>query len=123
MWLPTKYRKVFIQVLFSQLILDRIYKGVQDKVANGGIIKKILFNFAFAYKLAWSKRGFDTPLINKIVFGQTRAMLGGRLRLVLINLFSIMGGSTDPHLKAVHPHPHHLPTNLKPCPKRRSLNR
>lgn len=70
--------------LFSlQLILDRIYKGIQDKISNGGTIPKILFNFAYEYKRSWARRGFDTPLINKLVFGKTREILGGRLRYIL----------------------------------------
>ncbi|KAG8232638.1 hypothetical protein J437_LFUL012598 [Ladona fulva] len=65
------------------LILDRIYKGVNDKVANGGAFKRALFNFAYNYKYRWSKWGFDTPLLNRLVFGATRQLMGGRLRLVL----------------------------------------
>ncbi|XP_071454206.1 long-chain-fatty-acid--CoA ligase 4 isoform X1 [Hetaerina americana] len=65
------------------LILDRIYKGVNDKVANGGALKRALFDFAYAYKHKWSKRGFDTPLLNRVIFGATRQLMGGRLRLVL----------------------------------------
>lgn len=29
------------------------------------------------------KRGFDTPLLNKVIFGQTRALMGGNVRLIL----------------------------------------
>ena len=28
-------------------------------------------------------RGFDTPLINRIIFGQTRLLMGGKVRLIL----------------------------------------
>lgn len=66
-----------------QLILDRIYKGITEKVSNGGPFKKALFNFAFSYKQKWMKRGFDTPLLNKVIFGQTRALMGGNVRLIL----------------------------------------
>ena len=47
------------------LMLDRIYKGIQDKIENGPPIKKALFNMAVQYKLSWYKNGYDTPIINK----------------------------------------------------------
>ncbi|KAL0274114.1 UNVERIFIED_CONTAM: hypothetical protein PYX00_006617 [Menopon gallinae] len=64
------------------LILDRIYKGINDQVSKGGEFKKALFNFALNYKLKWLKRGFDTPILNMVIFRQTRQIMGGRVRLV-----------------------------------------
>lgn len=44
--------------------MDRIYKGIIDKVSHGTIIQKTLFKFALEYKRKWMERGFQTPLIN-----------------------------------------------------------
>ncbi|CAH0393729.1 unnamed protein product [Bemisia tabaci] len=65
------------------LILDRIYKGINDKVSQGGAFKKALFNFAFEYKRKWTRRGFNTHLVDRLVFKQVRRLLGGRVRLIL----------------------------------------
>ncbi|XP_069684271.1 fatty acid CoA ligase Acsl3-like isoform X3 [Periplaneta americana] len=65
------------------LILDRIYKGVYDKVSKGSDFTQALFYFAYKYKKVWMKRGFDTPLMNKLIFGQTRELMGGKLRMIL----------------------------------------
>jgi long-chain acyl-CoA synthetase len=65
------------------LILDRISKSIQEKVSKGGTVKKILFKFAYDYKVSWARRGYSTPLIDKVVFGPIKAILGGRMRLVL----------------------------------------
>jgi hypothetical protein len=51
-----------------QLILDRISKGVNDKVSKGSALTQALFNFAYKYKCGWTKRGFDTPLMNRYIF-------------------------------------------------------
>jgi hypothetical protein len=59
--------EVIVNVLF-QLILDRISKGVHDKVSRGSDLTQALFNFAYKYKCIWTKRGFDTPLMNRYVF-------------------------------------------------------
>jgi long-chain acyl-CoA synthetase len=48
-----------------QLILDRISKSIQEKVSKGGTVKKILFKFAYDYKVSWARRGYSTPLIDK----------------------------------------------------------
>ncbi|XP_042869237.1 long-chain-fatty-acid--CoA ligase 4-like isoform X1 [Penaeus japonicus] len=64
------------------LILDRIYKGILDKVAAQGPWLQTLFDFALQYKLNWLRRGFETPICNWFVFRKIRALLGGKLRLV-----------------------------------------
>ncbi|XP_047361763.1 long-chain-fatty-acid--CoA ligase 4 isoform X1 [Vespa velutina] len=65
------------------LILDRISKGINEKVKKSGPFKLAIFNFAYHYKLKWTKRGYDTPLFDKYIFGAAKQILGGRLRLIL----------------------------------------
>lgn len=64
------------------LILDRIYKGINDKLNNGPPIKKSLFYFAFNYKRKWTRKGFSTPLMDSVIFSQVKQALGGRVRLI-----------------------------------------
>ena len=47
------------------MIMDRIRKSVLDKVKEGPRFLRLLFNFAYKYKLWHIKRGFDTPLLNR----------------------------------------------------------
>ncbi|XP_063922554.1 long-chain-fatty-acid--CoA ligase 4 isoform X2 [Zophobas morio] len=65
------------------LILDRISKNVQEKVSKSGTAKKVLFKFAYDYKVSWMRRGYSTPLIDRVVFGPIRGILGGSMRLIL----------------------------------------
>ncbi|CAG0902475.1 unnamed protein product, partial [Darwinula stevensoni] len=62
------------------LILDRIYKSITDKVEKGSATTKALFRFACNYKSEWAKHGWDTPLLNRLVFRKVREILGGRVR-------------------------------------------
>nr|XP_033321297.1 long-chain-fatty-acid--CoA ligase 4 isoform X2 [Megalopta genalis]XP_033321298.1 long-chain-fatty-acid--CoA ligase 4 isoform X2 [Megalopta genalis] len=65
------------------LILDRISKGINEKVKKSGPFRQAIFNFAYEYKLKWAKRGYDTPFFDKYIFGAARQVLGGRVRLIL----------------------------------------
>jgi len=65
------------------LILDRIYKNIQEKTEAGPPIVKSIFNMAIQYKLEWYESGYDTPIINAILFKPIRALLGGRVRFML----------------------------------------
>lgn len=66
-----------------QLILDRISKGMTDKVKKAGPFANTIFDFAYDYKLKWADRGFDTPILDKLIFGAAKKALGGRMRLIL----------------------------------------
>lgn len=46
------------------LILDRIYKAIQDKIESGPSFTKSLLSMAIKYKLEWFDQGYDTPVIN-----------------------------------------------------------
>lgn len=61
------FKCVYRFVSFFQLILDRISKGINDKVNSGSPLTKALFKFAYAYKVKWTSRGYKTPLIDKYV--------------------------------------------------------
>ncbi|XP_053620499.1 long-chain-fatty-acid--CoA ligase 4 isoform X2 [Plodia interpunctella] len=65
------------------LIMDRISKGITDKVSRSGEFASAFFKWAYTYKQSWMRRGYDTPVLNIIVFNKIRGLLGGRLRLML----------------------------------------
>lgn len=65
------------------LILDRISKGINEKVKKSGPFRQAIFNFAYQYKLKWTKRGYETPLFDRWIFGSAKQVLGGRIRLIL----------------------------------------
>ncbi|KAK2727732.1 hypothetical protein QYM36_008277, partial [Artemia franciscana] len=67
----------------TKLILDRIYKNITEKVEKGGQFSKGLFNYAISYKEKWYQKGFDTPILNSIIFRSIRSLLGGNVRFLL----------------------------------------
>ncbi|XP_056631183.1 long-chain-fatty-acid--CoA ligase 4-like isoform X2 [Diorhabda sublineata] len=64
------------------LILDRIAKAIREKVRQGSTVQKVFFNFGYKYKIKWTKRGFSTPITDRIIFKATRNIIGGKLRLI-----------------------------------------
>lgn len=65
------------------LILDRISKGINDKVNSETPFKKAFFKFAYNYKSTWIARGYSTPLFDKLIFKKIAKLIGGHVRLVL----------------------------------------
>jgi long-chain acyl-CoA synthetase len=65
------------------LILDRIFKGIQENINKKGPFFSALFEFAHKYKLSWLKRGFKTPLLDFFIFRNVRALVGGKIRVML----------------------------------------
>lgn len=65
------------------LIMDRLYKSVWDKINSQGKMTRALFEFAYKYKGWRLECGYDTPLFNRVLFKKVRAILGGRVRIML----------------------------------------
>lgn len=65
------------------VIMDRIRVNVMDKVKEGPRLLQLFFQFAYNYKLQQIKRGYDAPLLNKLIFAKIRNLLGGRVRQIL----------------------------------------
>lgn len=68
-------------------VFERIYTGIQQKIAYGGAISKRLFQFAYDYKLKNLNIGLKqdkaSPLFDRLVFSKIKQGLGGRVRLML----------------------------------------
>lgn len=65
------------------LVLDRIFKGIQENVGKKGAFFKALFEYCHNYKQEWSRRGFTTPIMDAVIFRSIRKLVGGRIRLML----------------------------------------
>lgn len=61
------------------LILDRIYKGLRAKIGQKGRSFQEIFEYCVSYRTWWLKKGFDTPLLNRILFSKIRDSFGGQL--------------------------------------------
>ncbi|RWS24448.1 long chain fatty acid CoA ligase-like protein [Leptotrombidium deliense] len=65
------------------LVLDRIRKAVCEQVEGRGRLFKAVFDFAIEYKKFWTKKGFNTPIINFLVCRKIQQLLGGKLQYIV----------------------------------------
>ncbi|KAJ3697409.1 hypothetical protein LUZ61_001114 [Rhynchospora tenuis] len=68
-------------------VYDRIYTGIQQKIASGGLLARKLFEYAYDYKLGNMKKGLKqheaSPFFDNLVFNKIRQGLGGRARIMI----------------------------------------
>jgi len=82
------------------LILDRIYKGVTDKIRKKGEFTKKLMDMCIQYKLARTNNGEITPILDKLLFSTIRNLVGGRVRAILSG-GAPLASDTHDYLKTV----------------------
>ena len=54
------------------------------KIGQKGPTFEEFFNYAVDYRTSWQKRGFDTPLLNRIIFKKIQRSFGGQLKVMFI---------------------------------------
>ena len=65
------------------LIMDRIQKNLREAISRRGANFEKVFEFFYNYKLDWNRRGYTTPLLNRLMFDKLKAVLGGKVNFML----------------------------------------
>ncbi|XP_075734865.1 fatty acid CoA ligase Acsl3 isoform X1 [Rhipicephalus microplus] len=65
------------------LLLNRIRKAIEQELSKKSPILQEVFAFAQTYKSYWKKKGFTTPILNRIIFRGSKQILGGHLRALV----------------------------------------
>jgi long-chain acyl-CoA synthetase len=66
------------------LILDRIYKNLTAAVNKKGPGFKKVFEFCFNHKQRWNEWGYDTPILDRLIFNKLSMILGGRVAFMIV---------------------------------------
>merc|ERR1719357_375796 len=66
------------------LILDRIYKNLTGAVNKKGAGFKKVFEFCFNHKQRWNEWGYDTPILDRLIFNKLSMILGGRVSFMIV---------------------------------------
>ncbi|CAG2120034.1 unnamed protein product, partial [Medioppia subpectinata] len=78
------------------LVMDRLLKQIYEKLNARSALSAPLFTYLMDYKIRWTGRGYDTPLINRVICRPIAAALGGRLEYV-----SVGGAALNPRTQAL----------------------
>ncbi|CAG2163185.1 unnamed protein product, partial [Oppiella nova] len=78
------------------LVLDRMLKEIYDKLSQRSPISAPLFTYLMDYKIRWKARGYDTPIINRLLCGRVAEAVGGRLEYILAG-----GAAVNPRTQAI----------------------
>lgn len=62
------------------MVVDRIYKGIQENVATRGVFFRKLVDFCYRYKSYYRQKGMTTPIMDALIFRKFRGIVGGRIR-------------------------------------------
>ena len=68
-------------------MLERIIKEIYRKLNERSSISAPVFTYLMDYKIRWTARGFDTPIINRLVCKKINDQFGGRLRYAFMVQF------------------------------------
>merc|ERR1719342_1734200 len=66
------------------LILDRIYKNLTAAVNKKGAGFKKVFEFCFNHKQRWNEWGYETPILDRLIFNKLAMILGGRVAFMIV---------------------------------------
>merc|ERR1711990_1059673 len=66
------------------LILDRIYKNLTAAVNKKGAGFKKVFEFCFNHKQRWNEWGYETPILDRLIFNKLAMILGGRVQFMIV---------------------------------------
>ena len=64
------------------LVLERFQKEIYAKLNQRGSLAAPLFTYFMDYKIRWLARGFDTPIINKLICSKINREFGQKLEWI-----------------------------------------
>lgn len=66
------------------LVLERMKAMILQEVQKKPLVLQHLFRFAVSYKSFWNRKGFATPLTDKLMFAKTSTIFGKRLQCLCL---------------------------------------
>ncbi|OTF76107.1 hypothetical protein BLA29_008491, partial [Euroglyphus maynei] len=67
------------------LVLEKLLSEIYRRLNDRSPLATPIFNYLMDYKIRWRSRGYDTPIINRLVCKRINEQFGGRLKLMIIS--------------------------------------
>ena len=81
-------------IVVVPLLLERIRNGIVDELSHKPLLAKLMVYSLLKYKSFWTKHGFETPFVDRVVCHKVKAVLGGRVRFIICG-----GAYLNPHIQ------------------------
>ena len=65
------------------LVIDRIYKGINENVSKQGPFMEKLLSFCYKYKSYYRQKGMQTPIMDALIFRKMRSLVSSD-KIILI---------------------------------------
>ena len=67
------------------LVIDRIYKGINENVSKQGPFMEKLLSFCYKYKSYYRQKGMQTPIMDALIFRKMRSLVSCRQFCIVFN--------------------------------------
>ena len=70
------------------LVIDRIYKGINENVSKQGPFMEKLLSFCYQYKSYYRQKGMQTPIMDALIFRKMRSLVSSYKIILIIVILS-----------------------------------
>nr|XP_027203444.1 long-chain-fatty-acid--CoA ligase 4-like [Dermatophagoides pteronyssinus] len=78
-----------LSLMSVPLVLEKLLSEIYRRLNSRSSLATPLFSYLMDYKIRWRSRGYDTPIINRLVCQRINEQFGGRLKLMVIGSAAI----------------------------------
>ena len=70
------------------LVIDRIYKGINENVSKQGPFMEKLLSFCYQYKSYYRQKGMQTPIMDALIFRKMRSLVSSAKIIRILDILS-----------------------------------
>ena len=70
------------------LVIDRIYKGINENVSKQGPFMEKLLSFCYKYKSYYRQKGMQTPIMDALIFRKMRSLVSSDKIILIFDILS-----------------------------------
>ena len=71
------------------LVIDRIYKGINENVSKQGPFMEKLLSFCYQYKSYYRQKGMQTPIMDALIFRKMRSLVSSAKIIRILDVLTL----------------------------------
>ena len=72
------------------LVIDRIYKGINENVSKQGPFMEKLLSFCYQYKSYYRQKGMQTPIMDALIFRKMRSLVSSAKIIRILDKLTLL---------------------------------